>query len=588
MRFHAEVICIFSIALTATTEPVSGQCTWYTITVNDGVDAADVTWELIDAMGVTWTSGIAPWMEDICLPDGCYTLLMYDSSGDGWEDVDWVIEDWTGDFDFDTNLGDGPHGTDTFVLGEDQPCDPANNTGCPIGTNTLQFIVTNGTAPAQVSWELTWNGTMIQAGGAGYNDTLCLSDGCYVLYMTDIAGNGWNGATYTLKYFGGSVLYTGTLGSGDLDSVLVSVGGAICSWGEGGGGGPIPGGGCGTVVNSGQPGSDCPTVICVCDPFTFQITPSGSGSIDEIPPAGSVSNPAFGGGVPSPPWGGLDYGCLLAGELNSSWIRFTVGTDGNLAFGFGLAGQQTGFYDWAMWPYTGGATCSSIADDLLPPVRCVWNAVSYGGTGLANVTPPGGSPGNFAPELAVTAGQQFIVCLSNWSFVTTSVTLEFFGSATISCVPVVLPVELLAFGSNCTGTHTTLLWSTASEHLNERFDVEQSADGAEWSVVGSVTGAGCSQQRIDYAFNLPEQPEHGTYYRLRQVDLDGIERLSKTIYAQPCGMDLVVRQWLVDRTGRLCDGWKGSTSSLASGVYVLNTEYRDGRTFSEKIAILQP
>jgi len=585
MRFRALVLHLSSVAFISGTVPALGQCTWYTITVNDGDDATDVSWELIDAMGVTWTSGIAPWVEDICLPDGCYTLLMYDSSGDGWEDVDWVIEDWTGDFDFDTNLGNGPHGTDTFVLGEDQPCDPINGGGCPMGTTTLQFIVTNGTAPAQVSWDFTWNGTSIADGGAGYNDTLCLSEGCYVLYVMDDASNGWNGAAYTLQYFGGSVLYTGTLSSGGLDSVLISVGGAPCSW-DGGGGGPGPGGGCATVVNSGQPGSDCPTVLCVCDPFTFPIAPSGSGSIDEVPPPGSVSNPAFGGGIPPPPWGGMDYGCLLAGELNSSWMVVTIGTSGDLAFGFGLGGQQAGFYDWAMWPYSGGATCSSIADDALPPVRCVWNAASWGGTGLANTIPPGGDPGNFAPELPVVAGQRFIICLSNWSYVTTSVTLDFFGTATVSCEPTILPIELVSFVGHCDLGTAVLHWSTATERNNDHFSVERSADLAEWVSIGVVAGVGNSQQATNYEFSDPRPLGATGYYRLVQTDLVGTISYSPTIAVAACGMKEVLRRTIFDGSGRVCGTWPPMDAAQATGIYIERTDFTDGSTVSRKVSMI--
>jgi len=578
-----KVIMLFSFA--SLTNNLNAQCTWYTITVTDGDGAPDVTWELIDGMGVTWTSGNAPWEEDICLPDGCYTLLMYDSNSDGWDDIDWIIEDWTGDFDFDTNLGDGPHGTETFVLGPDQPCDPANAGGCPLGTTTLQLIVTNGITPAEVSWDFTWNGTVLQSGGAGYNDTLCLGDGCFILYLQDAASDGWNGATYTLQEFGGAVLYAGTLASGDQDSVLISIGGGTCSWG--GGGGPGPSGGCGSVVNSGQPGSDCPTVLCVCDPFTFPITPSGFGSIDEVPPPGSISNPAFGGGIPPPPWGGMDFGCLLAGELNSSWMVVTIATSGNLAFGFGLDGQQAGFYDWAMWPYSGGATCSDIANDALPPVRCVWNAASWGGTGLANTIPPGGEPGNFAPELPVIAGQRFIICLSNWSFVNATVTLDFFGTAGISCVPVVLPVELVDFGSSCDGSDIALHWATGSEHLNDHFDVERSTNFIEWEVIGSVTGTGCSQQLVNYSFHDERPSATDNYYRLRQVDADGTERLSSVIFEQGCGTDLILRVALMDLAGKECATWPTAPGALADGVYLLKTTYVDGRVFTKKVAIIQ-
>ncbi|MCW5898974.1 MAG: hypothetical protein KIT10_06865 [Flavobacteriales bacterium] len=501
-------------------------CQWYTITVTDGATASEVSWNLIDQNGVTWAIGGAPYDADICLPDGCYTLQMFDSGGNGWQYEDWIIEDWIGEFDWDTNLPDGPHGADTFVLGDNQPCDPANNTGCPPGSQTLQFIVTSGSAPAQIGWDVALNGAVIANGGAPYNDTLCLAPGCYVLHLSDAAANGWNGATYTLKYFGGATLFTGTLAAGAADSVLMSIGGATgCTW-PGPGGPGDPGGG--MCLNSGDPPGDCPSVVCVCDPFTFPITPSSYGTWDEIPNAGSQpSNPYYSFMNP-PPWGGTDYGCLLAGELNSSWMMFTIETGGNLGFAFGAGGEQIGFYDWSMWAYTGPGTCAAISSGSLAPVRCDWNAAPWGGTGLANTLPPGGDPGNYGPMLPVNAGDQFIICFSNWSYVTTNVTLDFFGTATIQC-GMILPIELLSFDAWRENDLVHTHWATASERDNDHFEVERSVDLIDWHTIGSLAGAGTSQAMHEYDL-FDEAPLPGwNYFRLKQVDLDGSASWSEAV-----------------------------------------------------------
>ncbi len=479
--------------------------------MDDSPTATEVSWSLIDELGVTWATGFAPWEEDICLPDGCYTLLMYDSGGNGWQNEDWFIADWIGEFDFDTNLGDGPHGTDTFVLGEDQPCDPAAP-GCPAGTSTYQFIVTSGTQAGEVAWDLMLNGSALYTGGAPYNDTLCLADACYWLHLYDASGNGWNGATYTLKYFGGATLYNGTLNTGSLDSVQVVIGGVDCNEQ------PPPGGG--DCNNNSDPTGDCATAVCVCDPYTFPITPSGFGAINEIPPPGSISNPSFGGGIPPPPWGGTDYGCLLAAELNSSWMLFNIGTSGSLGFSFGGGGQQVGYYDWSMWLYTGPGTCSAIANNTLPPVRCLWNAVSWGGTGMSNTLPPGANAGNYAPELMVNAGEQYIICMSNWSYMTMNVTLDFFGTATVQC-GLVLPIELMDFQATARIHDVVLEWTTATERNSSEFEVERSSDGLDYTLLGTVPAAGNSQSLIQYAL-VDDHPLSGlSYYRLTEYDTDG-------------------------------------------------------------------
>ena len=46
-------------------------------------------------------------------------------------------------------------------------------------------------------------------------------------------------------------------------------------------------------------------------------------------------------------------------------------------------------------------------------------------TGVGTPPPAGGDPSNFEPELIVAAGDQYIVCLSNYSSQTTTVPLNF-------------------------------------------------------------------------------------------------------------------------------------------------------------------
>ena len=579
MRTHWALALFVHLALLFCLAPLrsEAQCTWYTITVTDGATASEVTWELVDANGVSWASGGAPWEQDICLPDGCYTLLMFDSGGDGWEDVDWFIADWTGDFDWDTNLPDGPHGTDSFVLGAGDPCTPVGPGGaCPATALTLQFIVTNGTQPAQVSWNVTLNNTVLFQGGAGYNDTLCLDTGCYVLHLFDSGNNGWQGATYTLKYYGGATLFTGTLSTGASSTVTWSIGGANCTTTGGGG----------ACSNSGTPTGDCPTVVCVCDPFTFPVTPSGFGSIYEIPAIESTGNPAYGGVTNPPPWGGTDFGCLYAGELNTSWMLFTIGTSGSLGFSFGAGGQQVGYYDWEMWAYSGPATCSAISSNSLAPVRCVWNAVPWGGAGLANVIPPGGDPGNYGPQLPVLAGQQYIICMSNWSYVTADVTLDFFGTATVSC-DAVLPIELLSFDGECVNGSVHLRWSTASELNNDFFSVERSADGEQWDVIGTVPGGGNAQHTSHYAYTVGAVQDALVYYRLGQTDFDGTSTYSHVVALPHCDDKQVLRRLLVDASGRVCGEWPVASGSLARGIYLVRTEFTDGVSETKKVVVMQ-
>ncbi len=105
-----------------------------------------------------------------------------------------------------------------------------------------------------------------------------------------------------------------------------------------------------------------------------------------------------------------------------------------------------------------------------------------------------------------------------------------FTLATININTTPLPIELLSFAAHVQYDRTVLLeWSTATEHNNEYFVVERSANAEAWHTVAQLQGAGNSNTRIDYSA-LDEHPlEHQSYYRLKQVDFGGSYTHSNTV-----------------------------------------------------------
>lgn len=270
--------------------------------------------------------------------------------------------------------------------------------------------------------------------------------------------------------------------------------------------------------------SDCNQAVNVCTNINFQIDPNGFGTTNEIPALGTTGNPDFwAADAVMSPWGSDNWGCLRSGELNSTWMVVNVLTGGSLQFTFGGLGTQTGFYDWIMYPFNASA-CAQVAGNTLSPVRCNWNGVSTGGTGLASPPPAGGDPTNYEPPLTVGSYTQWLICFSNWSSVSTAVPLQFGGTAVVSCSP--LPVEMLHFDANVVGASVALEWITASEQNTSRFIVERSVDGASWTELATVHAAGFSSTPRLYK-HLDHAPHHGVgYYRLRTLDVDGAESLS--------------------------------------------------------------
>jgi hypothetical protein len=92
-----------------------------------------------------------------------------------------------------------------------------------------------------------------------------------------------------------------------------------------------------------------------------------------------------------------------------------------------------------------------------------------------------------------------------------------------------IPVELIGVKAAVKGTKNVLSWQTATEVNSHYFDVERSANGVNnWASVGMIKAAGNSQIRRDYTFE-DNTPLSISYYRLRLVDYNGKEEVSKII-----------------------------------------------------------
>lgn len=102
----------------------------------------------------------------------------------------------------------------------------------------------------------------------------------------------------------------------------------------------------------------------------------------------------------------------------------------------------------------------------------------------------------------------------------------------------VLPVEFVNVKAAvaCNQSDIEVSWTTATEVNNEKFVIEQSYDNKNFKAVGSVKGAVNSKIKTSYTFaNLYAASEAieakvtKVYYRIRQLDLSGESKVSKTV-----------------------------------------------------------
>lgn len=97
----------------------------------------------------------------------------------------------------------------------------------------------------------------------------------------------------------------------------------------------------------------------------------------------------------------------------------------------------------------------------------------------------------------------------------------------------VLPVELTKFTASATKNNINLAWETASEHNNHFFEVQHATDGRNWRSIDRVFSQnGNAQYNQSYSFTDRRPAAGANYYRLRQVDTDGIFSFSSVVQAR--------------------------------------------------------
>ena len=122
-------------------------------------------------------------------------------------------------------------------------------------------------------------------------------------------------------------------------------------------------------------------------------------------------------------------------------------------------------------------------------------------------------------------GANPVIGASNSDFTVTGTSTGFswFGAGSGNNNP--LPVELVSFSGVCEDGLINLTWQTASEFNSSHFDVEKSRDGENWQLLTSVPSAGTSNELLTYQTVDQNGTDGNNYYRLRQVDIDGTEKV---------------------------------------------------------------
>lgn len=175
-----------------------------------------------------------------------------------------------------------------------------------------------------------------------------------------------------------------------------------------------------------------------------------------------------------------------------------------------------------------------------------------------------------------------------------------------------LPVNFQSISADTKAKHIRLSFTTATETNNAYFNIERSTDSRNWKKLGSIAGAGTTQQEQQYSF-LDKTPLPGlNYYRVKQVDYDGSFSYSAIVSARWEGKaqvhlfpnptnDLLqisglpnadgpITIEIIDMSGRIMlrQTWNQSAinvSALADGVYSLRISSSAGVIDNQRLFI---
>ena len=178
-----------------------------------------------------------------------------------------------------------------------------------------------------------------------------------------------------------------------------------------------------------------------------------------------------------------------------------------------------------------------------------------------------------------------------------------------------LPIELINLTASVLHNYVVLEWQTATEINNDYFTIERTQDVTNFQIIGTVDGAGNSNQTINYSF-IDTEPLNGiSYYRLKQTDFDGKFKYSKiisvkytnnfigelNIYPNPVSNELIIEInenksvlnfeiinsiGSVIYKGNLVNNTIVQTNNFASGIYLIR--FTNGKTSEFKKLIKSP
>ncbi len=227
-------------------------------------------------------------------------------------------------------------------------------------------------------------------------------------------------------------------------------------------------------------------------------------------------------------------------------VKFTPDSDGEITGAF--------FHTWTtvditsplyieIWSDDGSGAPdaklgSTVSYDYSKIAVYGWNYATLTGTGVSV-----SSGGDYHLVIYYTSGTTLTIATDNgsvdgnssydsgsgWTSYTSG---DFRLRPVVSTSESSVPVELVSFDAFVKGNTIELNWQTATESNNFGFEIERTASGdvpSNWETIGFVEGGGNSNSPKSYSFTDSVNACGKYSYRLKQIDLDGAYKYSRTV-----------------------------------------------------------
>jgi len=254
-------------------------------------------------------------------------------------------------------------------------------------------------------------------------------------------------------------------------------------------------------------------------PLTFNKTTAGSASVS-VSTWASASN--------NTPWAGPSDGGAIAAVTNMYTSNITPAGDGSVQV---VVDRWWDMYTWGAaatanvtFSYRGDENTMQSPDNTGIVAVQHWNGTVWndGKSGAQGTNTSTGATGG------ITAGTVYTA---------TATGLTEFSPYILGSLTAPLPVEFLSFDALCSNGNVLLKWSTASEFNSSHFIAERSADGNNFSSIGTVPASGNSSTVKNYSFTDNDPLPGAAFYRITEVDLNGNTQSTNPAVVASCSGD---------------------------------------------------